>query len=380
MNTLVLRTDCGSGRRFREYLDEVKRVNLEAQSHQDVPFEQVVERVKPRRSASHEALFQILFVMNAEEAKEINLGGLSLKPLRSESAPAKFDLTLEVVERGGALELIWAYNSDLFESGTIGRMAEHYQNLLRGVVQNVEERIERLPLLSEAEARHWLYEVNQTEREYRRELCLHELVEEQVERSREAEAVVYEGQRAELRRTEPESEPVGALSACAGSGAGHAGGIVRGAVAGDGGGDAGDVESGRSVCAAGSGYPAERLEYMVSDSTPAVVLTQAAMEERLDAMKIAAPVLRLDADAEVLAGYSGENLSREETGLKPEHLAYVIYTSGSTGRPKGVMNEHGGVVNGLLWMHAMLPAGKRDSVLQKTPFASTSRCGISAGR
>ena len=110
-----------------------------------------------------------MFVMNRQEREEVKLRGLSLEPLRSESAPAKFDLTLEVVERGEVLELSWAYKRDLFESGTIGRMAEHYRNLLRGVVKNAEEGIELLPLLSEAEQRQLVEEVNRTEVEYPRE-------------------------------------------------------------------------------------------------------------------------------------------------------------------------------------------------------------------
>ncbi len=367
VNTLVLRTDCGSGRTFREYLDEVKRVNLEAQSHQDVPFEQVVERVRPRRSASHEALFQILFAMNTQEAKEINLDGLSLKPLSSDSAPAKFDLTLEVVERGGALELIWAYNNDLFESGTIARMAEHYQNLLRGVVKNADERIERLPLLSEAEQRHWLYEVNRTEVEYPRKGCVHELIEEQVERNEDRVAVVYEGESlsyGELNRKanqvahylrEQGVKPDTLVGLCVERSLEMVVGIV------------GVLKAGGAYVPLEPGYPAERLEYMVSDSAPAVVLTQGGVEERLG--KITVPVLRLDRDGEELQRYSTENVKKEEVGLRAEHLAYVIYTSGSTGRPKGVMNEHGGVVNGLLWARDAYQVGSTDRILQKTPYS-----------
>jgi Non-ribosomal peptide synthetase modules and related proteins len=177
VNTLVLRTDCAGGRSFREYLGHVKQVNLDAQANQDVPFEYLVERLKPQRSTSHAALFQLMFSMNTTEAVLVQLPALTMTSLRSERVAVKFDLTLEAMEQAEGLSLSFAYNSELFEAETIGRMGEHLRNLLRGVAAEPEQQIELLPLLSEREQKHLLRDVNATAREYPSELCLHELFE-----------------------------------------------------------------------------------------------------------------------------------------------------------------------------------------------------------
>jgi len=153
VNTLVLRAHCGGGKTFREYLGEIREMNVEAQSHQDVPLEMVVERVRPQRSTSHEALFQIMFSMNTNEMREVRLKDLKLTPVKREKVAAKFDLMLEAVEDGESegLKLSFTYNCDLFEGETVERLGGHYLNLLLGIAENPERNIELLPLLSEDE-------------------------------------------------------------------------------------------------------------------------------------------------------------------------------------------------------------------------------------
>ncbi len=370
VNTLVLRTDCAGGRRFREYLEQVKSVNLDAQGNQDVPFEYLVERLKPRRSTSHGALFQIMFSMNTNEVKAVELPGLRLSPLVRERAAVKFDLTLEVLEQGAGVKLSFAYNRDLFEAETIARMAQHYLNLVGGIVGNAgkeEEKIEALPLLSEGERQQLLYELNDTQADYPRDVCLHELIEAQVEKTPEAVAVVYEGRQVSYRELNRRANQLGHYLRKQGVRADTLVGLcversVEMVV-----GILGILKAGGAYVPLDPGYPQERLEYMIGDSAPAVVLTQQSVEDRLPPMQ--SPRLRLDTDGEELEKYSAENLGREEAGLTPEHLAYVIYTSGSTGKPKGVMNAHSGVVNGLLWARGAYGLSSEDRILQKTPYS-----------
>jgi len=367
VNTLILRVDCSGGRSFKEYLEHVKRVNLEAQAHQDVPFEQVVERLKPRRSSSHGALFQIMFSMETDWSAEFRLPGMRVSPLKSDGVSVKFDLMLDAVEHREGLRLSFAYNTDLFAAATIARMGEHLKNLLQGVVASPQAKIEELPLLTEAEREYLLYGLNRTAVEYPRGLCLQELFEAQVERSPEAVAVVFEDQELSYRELNQQANrlahylreqgvrPDTLVGLCVERSLEMVVGIL------------GILKAGGGYVPLEPGYPQERLEYMIADSGPAVLLTQASLLERLAGVGV--PMLRLDADRKVLHGYAADNPRREEVGQTPRHLAYVIYTSGSTGKPKGVMNEHAGVVNRLLWAREAYEIGSGERILQKTPFS-----------
>jgi amino acid adenylation domain-containing protein len=337
-NTVALRTDCAAGRTFREYLEEVRRVNLEAQANQDVPFELVVERLNPMRSAQHEPLVQIVLNYNRNEGEARGMSGLRLRRLRSERVMVKFDLTVDVMEVADGLKLSWIYNRELWDEGSIERLGERFRNLARGVVANRETKIEELPLLSEAEQRHLLYELNLTGVDYEKDKCLHELFEAQVERNPEAEAVVYGEQRLSYEELNRRANQLAHYLRGQGVGAETLVGLcierslemVVGIL--------GILKAGGAYVPLDPSYPRERLEYMIADSAPALVVTQSSLEERLP--ETGMRKLRLDGDAELLRSQSAENVRREEMGLKPEHLAYVIYTSGSTGRPKGVMVEH----------------------------------------
>ncbi|WP_423782433.1 amino acid adenylation domain-containing protein, partial [Fischerella thermalis] len=151
VNTLVLRTDLSGNPSFRELLRRVREVALGAYAHQDVPFEKLVEKLQPQRNLSHTPLFQVMFVLQNAHSLEIELPSLTLSTLESDSGTAKFDLTLYMAETASGMIGSVEYNTDLFEAQTIQRLAEHFQRLLAGIAANPEQRLEELPLLSEAE-------------------------------------------------------------------------------------------------------------------------------------------------------------------------------------------------------------------------------------
>ena len=192
VNTLVLRTDLKDNPSFSELLARVRQVALDAYTHQDVPFEQLVEELQPERNLSHTPLFQVMFVLQNAPMEKLELPNLTLTPLEMKSITAKFDLTLSMMETEQGLQGMWEYNSDLFDPQTIARMVGNFQNLLEGIVANPEQRISDLPLLSEAERHQLLVEWNDTQAEYPQDKCIHQLFEEQVERTPEAVAVVFE--------------------------------------------------------------------------------------------------------------------------------------------------------------------------------------------
>ncbi len=269
-----------------------------------------------------------------------------MTPLRSEQVAVKFDLTLEALEQAEGLSLSLAYNRDLFAAGTIARMGEHLGNLVRGVVADPETKIEMLPLLSESEREQLLRGVNATATEYPRESCLHELFEAQVERSPEAVAVVFEGRRLSYRELNEQANQLAHYLRGQGVRADTLVGLcverslemVVGLL--------GILKAGGGYVPLEPTYPQERLDYMIADSAPALVLTQGSLRGCLAGTEV--PRLLLDEEREMVSAYPTSNPLVAEVGVRSEHLAYVIYTSGSTGKPKGVMISHRNVSN-LFW-------------------------------
>ncbi|HEX8337891.1 MAG TPA: amino acid adenylation domain-containing protein, partial [Pyrinomonadaceae bacterium] len=364
VNTLVLRANCAAGRTFREYLKEVRRVNLEAQANQDVPFEYLVERLRPQRSASHSAVFQIMFSMNTNEAARVGLEGLELEPLTAERVAVKFDLTLEALETDGALRLTFAYNRDLFEARTVERMGEHLRTLIEGVIADPGQKIERLPLLSVAERERLLAGLNATAAEYPGEASVPELFEAQAARTPEAVALVCGDTRLTYRELNERANRLARYLRKQGAGAETLVAIymerrVEMLVS-----VLGVLKAGAAYLPLDPAYPHERLGFMLEDSQAPVLLTNEGLLDRLPHYD--GTVVALDRQCEEIARESPANLRR--TAL-PESLAYTIYTSGSTGRPKGVQVSHRALTN-FLWAMRQTPGiTPRDVVLAETSLS-----------
>jgi non-ribosomal peptide synthetase component F len=199
VNTLVLRTNLAGNPSFEELLKRVREVALGAYAHQDLPFELLVEQLQPQRDLSYTPLFQVMFVLQNAPMSALELPGLTLTLLESNSDSAKFDLTLQMIETEEGLVGSLEYNTDLFEENTIHRMVGHLQTLLEGVVANPQQHLSELPLLSESERHQLLVEWNDTEVEYPQQLCIHQLFEAQVERTPDSIAVVFEDQQLTYR-------------------------------------------------------------------------------------------------------------------------------------------------------------------------------------
>ena len=376
VNMLVLRVDCSAGRSFRDYLAHVKQVNLEAQENQDVPFEYLVEMLKPRRSASHAPLVQIVFSMNPNEVSEVQLTALTLTPMRSERAAVKFDLILDAMEEARGLRLSFAYNRDLFDATSIARLGEHFKTLLRGVVANPDGKIETQPLLTEAELRHLLYGLNGSAKDYQSGICVHELFERQVEQTPEATAVVYEDQSLSYAELNAHANRLAHYLLSLGVKPGQrvaicmerSLGMVIGMLA--------ILKAGGAYVPLDPAYPSGRLQQILSDAAPQMVLSDGAGRRELGEKALRdVTVLELDelGKAEVQppqwAGQSEGNPDAQALGLRSHNLAYVIYTSGSTGTPKGVMVEHRGVVNFLRSMAVAPGITAQDRLLAVTSIS-----------
>ncbi|PTS94401.1 condensation domain-containing protein, partial [Pseudomonas sp. HMWF006] len=363
VNTLALRIDTSGELSVEGLLARVKALTLAAQAHQDLPFEQVVEIVRPVRSLAHSPLFQTLLSWDGLESPALALGDLSLEGLAEPSHFAKFDLSLSLSDAGGAIRGSLEYATALFDEATVQRFVGYFERLLQAMVANDQAVLEHAPLLLQQEQQRLLVEFNATDVDYDLEQTIHGLFEAQVQRSPQASAVVA----AEQSLTFAE------LNARANQLARHLRGVGV------------QADSRVAICVersldmvvgllailkAGGGYvpldpayPLERLAYMLEDSAPLAVLVQGSTRSLLG--NVTVPLI--DLDQPHWQSQPADNLSAPE--LTPHHTAYVIYTSGSTGQPKGVINEHAGVVNRLLWMQDAYQLTAADTVLQKTPFS-----------
>src|SRR6185369_9022509 len=194
VNTLVLRTEVDGDENFGELVQRVKEVALGAYSHQELPFEKLVEELEPERSLSHTPLFQVMFGLQNLPTEEVGLVELELSPFQSGGgSTAKFDLSLGLVEAEGRLSGAFEYNRDLFEGATIKRMAGHLEQLLQSLIEQPQQVVSQLGLLTAAEEQQLLVEWNQTAAAYP-ERRLHEMFEAQVGRTPAALALVHEGE------------------------------------------------------------------------------------------------------------------------------------------------------------------------------------------
>ena len=349
VNTLVLRGDLSGNPTFRELLARVRKVAVEAYAHQDVPFEKLVEELQPQRNLSHSPLFQVMFVFQNAPATALEFQGLSMSPMINGSDTAKFDLTLSIREESGGLRGDLQYNTDLFDRSTVERMLNHFENLLKGIVADPDRRLSDFALLTPAERHQLLVEWNDTKRDYPEDKCVHQLFEEQVERTPDVVAVVFESEKLTYRELNQRANQLAHYLLQRGVGPEQLVGVFMErspemlvAVL-------GILKTGAAYVALDHESPKERLAFFLQDTKTPILVTQQPLIERLPSVK--AHLVCLDPDWVTIRQERTENPILRGT---PTHLAYVAYTSGSTGQPKGVMIEHRSLVNYLQWVNNCL--------------------------
>ena len=371
VNTLVIRGDLGGDPPFASFLARVRETCLEAYAHQELPFEKLVEALRPERSLSHHPLFQVMFVYQDAALAALNLQGLSVSPLAPGGALSKFDLSLEL--RPQALDSAqhaqsqgfsgrFEYNRDLFDATTIARWAGHLLTLLEAIASQPQTPIQRLNLLSPAQRRQLLVDWNQTAIAYPRDQCVHQLIESQIERSPDKTAIVFAG----------ESMSYDALNRAANRLAHHLRDLgvgpevlvglsverslelMIGVLA--------ILKAGGAYVPLDPGYPPERVLYMLRDTQAPLVLTQTAHAPLFAAQPV--KVLCLDVDS---AAWANQPDTNPDSKVQLDNLISIIYTSGSTGRPKGVMNTQLGAYNHLMYRRtSLLGVAADDRIMQKT--------------
>jgi amino acid adenylation domain-containing protein len=363
-NTLVLRSRFDKNPTFRELLRQVRETALGAYAHQDLPFEKLVEELRPERSLSHNPIFQVLFALRNVPNENFSLPGLELKLIPNEQTTAKLDLSLFMAEGPQGLAGRWEYNTDLFDRTTILRMAGHFQTILESALANPDVPVSQLSMLTEAERRELLVEWNSTAADYPRSLCVHQMFEEQAARTPEARAVVFENQALTYCELNEKSNQLAHYLQKQGATRGRRVGIYLErslemmiallAV----------QKTGAAYVPLDPAYPPERIRLTLEDAQAPVIVSSEALISSLPSDN--AKVVCIDSEWSQVAREKTANLQSEAT---PEDLIYVIFTSGSTGRPKGVQVPHRAVANLLAYMGRELRMGAGDVFPALASFA-----------
>lgn len=360
LNTLALRVSTAGDPSLSELVRRARATSLGAFSHQDVPFERVVQALRPGRDLSRNPLFQVLLTVRSSGATAVHLAGLQAEPAGFEEGWAKVDLSLICWESERGLEITWQYATDLFERATIEAMARHFEAFVRAGTEAPDVALSDLPLMDDEERHRVLEEWNATEAPYP-EGVLPDLLAQQAAATPDRPAVG--DHRGWLTYREVDERANRLAHYLRGHGAGPdvvvAVCVPRSV----------DMEvavlavlkSGAAYLPLDAGYPPDRLAFMLEDSKAAVLVTDTTLAGALPSHPVTVLVDSTD--------LGDQPAHAPLHGATPDNLAYVIYTSGSTGRPKGVMVPHRGVVNRLAWMQATYLLGEADTVLQKTPLS-----------
>lgn len=362
VNTLVMRTDLSGNPSFRELLRRVREVALQAYAHQDLPFEKLVEELKPERNLSHMPLFQVMVVFQNAPDVKLTLPALELHEFNLEGQTSKVDLSLYIGQTTEGLKLSFEYNTDLFNATTIERMSRHFRTLLAAVVANPDQSLGELPLLDDIE-RSQLLQWADTRVAYPQG-CIHQLFEEQAIRTPQAIAVIYEDRQITFADLDARANQLANYLQSRGVGPESIMAVcmersIETIVA-----LLGILKAGGAFVPVDPSYPAERVAFLLVDSRASIVLTQ---QRLLDTLPVSsAEAICLDAR---WAEIARESKVAPACTATPENAAYLIYTSGSTGKPKGSVSPHRASLNRFAWMWRTFPFAAGEVCCQKTSLS-----------
>ena len=368
VNTLALRTDLAGDPTFRELLGRVREVALGAYAHQELPFERLVEELQPDRNPSFAPLFQVMFVLQNVPRSERRLHRLTMRHMELEKGTAKFDLGLSVVEGVDGLKGVFTYNTDLFDATTIERLASHFRVLLESIVADPGRRVSALPILTEIERHRLTVQWNATAREFPRDRCIHQLIEEQATRTPQAVALSYGGDQLTYDELNRRANQLARHLQRLGVGPEVRVGLLLersldlavGLLA--------ILKAGGAYVPLEPGYPEERLAFLLRDAGVTVLVTCTELSAGLRSLSSSRiGLVCMDRDRASIATAAGANLPCRTS---PENLAYVIYTSGSTGASKGVAVPHRAVVNLSHTVAREYRISGHDRVLQSSSLTS----------
>ncbi|HET6976573.1 MAG TPA: amino acid adenylation domain-containing protein [Pyrinomonadaceae bacterium] len=346
INQLAIRTQLSAQQTFVELLENVRDTSLAAYAHQDLPFEKLVAEVQPERSLSRTPIFQVMLMMQTAPGTRSSLTDVTARLRTKAGGGAKFDLTMHAIPTSSDLRIILEYNTILFDADRINRLLGHFHSLLETVAQQPGQRLGDLELLTNDERTQLLVDWNNTDAPYPHDVCIHQLIETQVEQTPDRIALEFDGATLTYRELNNRANQLANFLKRQNVGPDVMVGVclersLEVVVA-----MLGILKAGGAYVPLDPAYPQERLSFMLDDSQASVIVTR-----------------------ELYADLADEAEIDPKISVSPDNLAYVIYTSGSTGRPKGVAIQHSSAVALLAWANDVFTPEEFKGVL-----ASTSIC------
>jgi amino acid adenylation domain-containing protein/non-ribosomal peptide synthase protein (TIGR01720 family) len=367
VDTQVYRARVQPAMTGRSLLQAVRNDTRAALDHGSVTLAALVDALGVKREANRHPLFQTLFnVQGAAASGKLQLAGLDVDIVDTESQAAKFDLSMDIRVSADAVTCTARYDGALYRAETIARLGRHYEAMLLGLCEDPDRPVAEIAFI-DAEELAGLSAWSTQAAEFGEAEPVHRLFERQAIKTPDAPALLFGDQILTYSELDQRANQLAHQLVKLGVGTEVKVGIglersvemVVGLLA--------ILKAGGAYVPLDPDYPPERLAYMIGDSGVALLLTQRAVRERLQAhLPPGAACTVLDLD---VLDTSGESQLRPDVWIHAENLAYVIYTSGSTGRPKGAANRHGALFNRLAWMQAAYGLDATDTVLQKTPFS-----------
>ncbi|MDQ3287358.1 MAG: amino acid adenylation domain-containing protein, partial [Pseudomonadota bacterium] len=372
-NTLVLRQKMGDREDFRSLLRQARDEFLSDHEHQHLPFEMLVDALKPERRTAINPLFQIMLVLqNLETAATMpaDRGAAPFVSQDQDRGASAFDLTLAIREEQGSLVFAWRYATDLFDAGRIAGLSTALIRLIESAVADPDADVHSLQILDEVQISRQMFEYNQTARTFDDgDRLIHELFEQWAQRSPEAVAVVRGEQRLTYGELEDRANALAGVLQESGAVPGGLVGILMSpslemviamlAI----------LKVGAAYVPLDPSYPHERLQHMLSDASVEQLLVGGGNASLPASLRDASSLKILEVDASAPVDRSRDGSSRVQVSISADSSAYAIYTSGSTGRPKGVLLHHGGLVNHILSQRELFAVGTDSRVMQ---YASLS--------
>ena len=364
INTLALRTDLSGNPTFAELLQQVKQTALEAYTHQDLPFEKLVEELQPERDLGRNPLFQVMFQFQNTSPAGLRMKDLSVSKIETSTHTAKFDLMLATSEQDGVVECVIEYNTGLFAGESIDRLLKQYATLLKNIVANPEERIADLSLMTNSERRQLLVDWNSTQTAFTKDQCIHQIFEQQATGAANEVAVICGSERitygelnARANRLAPylrrrEVGPEVRVAICVERSVDMIVGLL------------GILKAGGAYVPLEPNYPRDRLSFILGDCQARLLLTQNQLGNLFTDAHV--DTVYLDSETPQLMRESADNPFPLTAAANSAH---VIYTSGSTGQPKGVVSAHRSSLNRFAWMWGTYPFAADEVCCQKTSLS-----------
>ena len=340
VNTLVIRTEINSNNSFMEYLQTVRDKILGAFDNQDIPFEELVEKLHPDRDMSQTPLFQVMFTYQAEMGTKFSLANIDIESYDIENTKSKFDLSFTIVEKHDKnLLLSIEYDVDLFKESSIEKFAKSYEYLCQALLTNPGKRIKSVHTLLPSE-KEFLTKLNSTNKKIPDHKNLVALFEQNLQKHIQLPAIVFENNEITYNNLNVRANQLARFLISKGCKNESIVGIffersIDSIIA-----ILSILKTGAAYLPLSHMHPSERINQILNESKPEFIISNSNTYNKNEFIE--SEIILIDEIKEELDNYSDQNLSGK---ISPSNLAYIIYTSGSTGKPKGVMIQHNSVLN-----------------------------------